>query len=75
LRFSGEAAPASGTKLLHEGTEIGNVTSTAFSSKLGQPIGLGYVRREHSAVGTLLDASGIPAEVIDPPLLARTKSA
>ena len=71
LRFSGSAAPAAGTRLLHEGTEVGNVTSAAFSPSLGGLIGLGYVRRERSAIGTILDASGIPAEVIAPPF-ART---
>jgi hypothetical protein len=36
---------------------------------LARAIGLGYVRREHSAVGTRMDASGISVEVIAPPLL------
>jgi folate-binding protein YgfZ len=75
LRFSCPDAPASGTKLLYEGNEIGSVTSSAFSPRLGQPIGLGYLRREHSAIGTRLDALGIPAEVIEPPLLAKKTSA
>jgi folate-binding protein YgfZ len=75
LRFFFDAAPASGTKLLHEGNEIGNVTSAAFSPRLGQPIGLGYLRREHSAIGTRLDASGVPAEVIEPPFLIKKTSA
>jgi len=75
LRFSSNEAPAAGTKLLNVGNEIGNVTSTAFSPSLGQPIGLGYLRREHSAIGTRLDASGIPAEVIEPPLLTKKTSA
>jgi aminomethyltransferase len=75
LRFTGIEAPASGTKLLSGGNEIGSVTSTAYSPTLGQPIGLGYLRREHSAVGTQLDASGIPAEVIEPPLRAKKTSA
>jgi folate-binding protein YgfZ len=75
LRFFSDAAPASGTKLLHEGNEIGNVTSAAFSPRLGQPIGLGYLRREHSAIGTRLDASGIPSEVIEPPFLIKKTSA
>jgi aminomethyltransferase len=66
LRFS-DKAPAAETKLLFAGNEIGIVTSSAFSPILGQPIGLGYVRREQSAVGTELNASGIPAEVIAPP--------
>lgn len=71
LRFSSNEAPAPGTKLLYDGNEIGNVTSAAFSPSLGQPIGLGYLRREHSAIGTRLDASGIPAEVIEPPFLTK----
>jgi folate-binding protein YgfZ len=68
LQFSAAVAPPPGTNLLYEGNEAGNVTSTGYSPLLGRAIGLGYVRREHSALGTRLDASGIPAEVIAPPL-------
>jgi len=68
LRFSSPEAPAPGTKILFGGNETGSVTSTAISPMLGQPIGLGYLRREHSAIGTNLDVSGISAEVIAPPL-------
>jgi folate-binding protein YgfZ len=75
LRFMGTEAPAPGAKLLLGGNEVGSVTSSAFSPTLGQAIGLGYLRREHSAVGTRLDASGIPAEVIEPPLLTKKTSA
>ena len=75
LRFLAADAPAPGTKLLSGGNEIGSVTSTAFSPILGQPIGLGYLRREHAAIGTQMDASGIPAEVIVPPLLLKKTSA
>lgn len=75
LRFSAAEGPAPGAKLLSGGTEIGSVTSSAFSPALGQAIGLGYLRREHSAIGTRMDASGIPAEVIAPPLLPQIKSA
>jgi folate-binding protein YgfZ len=67
MRFLSDDAPASGTKLLFAGNDIGSVTSSAFSPILGQPIGLGYVRREQSACGTSLDACGIAAEVIAPP--------
>jgi tRNA-modifying protein YgfZ len=75
LRFSSIEAPAPGTKLLFGGNEVGSVTSAAFSPTLGQSIGLGYLRREHSAIGTVLDASGISAEVIAPPLLSTKTSA
>jgi folate-binding protein YgfZ len=71
LQFSDAEAPAAGTILLHDGKEIGEVTSAAFSPALGRAIGLGYVRREHAAVGTHLDASGATAEVILPPLSAK----
>ncbi|HEV2522510.1 MAG TPA: aminomethyltransferase family protein [Candidatus Acidoferrales bacterium] len=75
LRFLADAAPASGTKLFSGGNEVGVVTSTGFSPTIRGPIGLAYVRREHSAVGTSLDASGIPAEVITAPLLTKKTSA
>ncbi len=75
LSFAAALPPAPGTKLLAGGADAGNVTSAALSPALGQPIGLGYLRREHSAIGTPLDASGIPARVIDAPLQAKKTSA
>ena len=75
LQFPPDSQPASGTNLLYEGKEIGEVTSAAFSPALGRPIGLGYVRREHAAVGTMLDAAGGTAEVIAPPLAAKRSAA
>jgi aminomethyltransferase len=75
LLFFAAEAPASGAKLLLGGNEIGNVTSSAFSPILGQPVGLGYLRREHSAIGTRMDVSGISAEVITPPALTKKTSA
>jgi folate-binding protein YgfZ len=75
LQFFSAQAPASGTKLTFGGNEIGSVTSAAFSPRLGHPIGLGFLRREHSAIGTRMDASGILTEVIEPPLLAKKTSA
>ncbi|HTC64020.1 MAG TPA: glycine cleavage T C-terminal barrel domain-containing protein [Candidatus Saccharimonadales bacterium] len=75
LKFPVDEAAAADTKLIFAGNEIGSVTSSGFSPILGQPIGLGYVRREHSAVGTQLNASGIPAEVIAPPRPSKKMSA
>jgi aminomethyltransferase len=75
LKFLSPTPPAPGTKLFAAGNaaaEVGYVTSAAVSPLLHRPIGLGYVRREHSAPGTSLDASGIEVEVISPPLLANT---
>jgi folate-binding protein YgfZ len=75
LQFLGAETPTPGTILFRDANEIGNVTSAAHSPILGRPIGLGYVRREHAALGTRLDASGMPAEVIPPPLLAKHSAA
>jgi folate-binding protein YgfZ len=79
LQFLAAETPAAGMKLHVPGnapaSEVGYVTSAAFSPLLERPIGLGYVRREHAAVGTRLDASGTAAEVISPPLLANASRA
>lgn len=78
LKFPDDKAPAPGTKLLIPGStpaiEAGYVTSIGFSPLLGKSMGLGYVRREHSAIGTILDASGVRAEVVSQPS-AREKAA
>jgi len=71
LQFASNTAPSPGTKLSHDGNEVGGITSTGYSPRQGRAIGLGYVRREQSAIGTRLDASGTSAEVIAPPLLAK----
>jgi aminomethyltransferase len=63
LKFSGAVNPAAGTKLFASEKEIGHVTSAAFSPAMGQPIGLGFVRREHIAHGTRLAWEGGEAEV------------
>lgn len=41
-----------------EGAEVGKVTSTAFSPKLGKTIGLGYVRYEYLEAGTKVTVDG-----------------
>jgi folate-binding protein YgfZ len=68
MAFDGAAPPAPESKLLAAGAEVGNVTSAAFSPLLGQPIGLGYVRREHSAPGTILQCGESAATIIELPL-------
>jgi aminomethyltransferase len=68
LKFLAAESPVPGAKLFTADTtnpvEVGSVTSTAFSPLLQAPIGLGYVRREHSAVGNRLDASGTLTEIV-----------
>jgi len=67
LRFEGEAARA-GVSLLSEGKEVGFVTRVGFSPALGANIGMGYVRREKSGVGSELETSAGRAMVIATPL-------
>lgn len=57
LRFPG-AVPAVGTALTRGGKETGKVTSAAGG------LGLGMVRLEDEAAGTVLDAGGSSAEVV-----------
>lgn len=67
LQFFTENPPASGTPLLAGGKEVGHVTSAATSPVTRANLGFGYVRREHSALGTYLDFNGGTAAVIEPP--------
>jgi len=67
LNFSAAEAPASGTSLLGDGKEVGFVTRAANSPLLQAPIAMGYVRRENSAVGSQMEATGGIASVIAPP--------
>jgi folate-binding protein YgfZ len=76
LLFSGAQPPAPGARLTAAGAEAGHVTSAAFSPLAGRAIGMGYLRREHTQVGSRLDCQGLQAEVIELPLPAvRSKAA
>ncbi len=66
LKFSASAEIAAGTPLLAEGKEVGNVARTGFSPTGNAWVGMGYVRREKSAVGTELivgDGSAVVSPV------------
>lgn len=54
-----EVLPKRGDKLFLSGKEVGYVTSAIFSPALKTNIALGYVRREHNAIGTKLDGAEI----------------
>ena len=70
LRFDAgvTAPPPPGTPLLHDGREVGRVTSAVVSPVTGGVIGLGYVHRDHAEMGTRLtagtDAAGALAEIV-----------
>ena len=68
LRFEAAELPANGSKLFSGAAEVGHVTSAAHSYALGKNIGMGYVRREHSAPGTKLESESGLAEIIELPL-------
>jgi folate-binding protein YgfZ len=64
LKFSAAEPPAPGTKLRAGGAEVGYVTSSAFSPAAGTAIGMGYLRREHNAPGSLVEWDEGTAEVL-----------
>lgn len=55
LKFSTAEPPAPGTKLRVADAEVGYVTSSTFSPATGSSIGMGYVRREHNAPGSIVE--------------------
>jgi folate-binding protein YgfZ len=55
LTIDGANVPAAATAIAAGGKEIGRITSAAWSWRLGRPVALGYVRREHIAPGTRLE--------------------
>ena len=54
LAFSGDAVPQAGAVLTVDGKEVGYVTRAAKVWDPPRVIGMGYVRREASAVGSTL---------------------
>ena len=67
LEFSGGLVPGLGTKLLADGKDWGHVTSAAFSPDRKATIGFGYLRKEHNAVGDVLQCAGGTATVLESP--------
>src|SRR5271154_476292 len=58
LIFDGTAVPAAGEVLTVDGKEVGFVTRAAVPSFLSHAIGMGYVRKDHNALGSELNWSG-----------------
>jgi glycine cleavage system aminomethyltransferase T len=64
LRGLSLGAPAEpGAPVRFDGKDIGRVTTTAVSPRLG-PIALGYVHRNQSEPGTVVEVGGAPATVV-----------
>jgi folate-binding protein YgfZ len=76
LIFDGGDVPAAGETLTVDGKEVGSVTRAAVPSFMTHAIGMGYVRKDHNAIGSRLSWSGGTAVVSKfPEALAETQSA
>jgi folate-binding protein YgfZ len=64
MTLSANMAPAPGTQLLREGKEVGKITSSAVSDRIGSGIALGYVRRGNELPGTMLQIDGASATAL-----------
>jgi folate-binding protein YgfZ len=64
MALSGRGVPTRGDKIFAGGREAGWVTSAGFSSRLGKPLALGYVRHELAATGATLQWNNETAEVL-----------
>ena len=71
FQISANEPPAAGTPLLADGKEAGHLTRAAFSPALNAPIAMGYVRREKSEIGTILECGTSMATVIAAPLATK----
>ena len=65
LRWDGDSAGASGTRLLLDGKQAGVMTTAAMSPRIAGVIGLGYVRKAHATPGSelLLESPDGPTPV------------
>jgi len=68
VKFDSKEPPADGSALMADGKETGHVTRTAFSPALQTAIGMAFVRREKSDVGSQLSGGSSIVTVITPPL-------
>jgi folate-binding protein YgfZ len=64
LVFSGGAVPEAGTPLTLDGKEMGYITRAAQVLEPPRTLGMGYVRKEGSAVGIILQWAGGTATVV-----------
>ncbi|MEM9984259.1 MAG: glycine cleavage system aminomethyltransferase GcvT [Bacteroidota bacterium] len=75
FKMTERGIPRSGYSIVHEGKDVGTVTSGTMSPVLSEGIGLGYVPVALSAPGTALGIQirnkTISAEVVKPPFLNR----
>jgi tRNA-modifying protein YgfZ len=63
LKLTGPGPAAAGAKVRRDGAEVGFVTSSVESPRLGRPVALAYLRHGHQQPGTAVEVEGRPAEV------------
>jgi folate-binding protein YgfZ len=61
--LEGQSPLPMGTKLFHEGQEVGVTTSSCFSPRLAAPIALAYLRWKHQEPGTRMEAETVGDKV------------
>jgi len=75
FKMTERGIPRSGYEIVHEGEVVGSVTSGTMSPVLGIGIGLGYVPKEISALGTALHIrirnKDVAAEIVKPPFIEK----
>jgi folate-binding protein YgfZ len=75
LVLDGDAVPEVGAEVVVDGTSVGQITSAALSPRLGRPVALAFVRRQHADEGARVavrsGASTTPATVHVLPFAAR----
>ena len=75
--LEGGPLPA-GTRLFRDGQDVGEVTSSAYSPRLGLPVALGYLKWKHQDTGLRLEAGTEegyqPVEVVGLPPVPFVKS-
>ena len=77
LKLPGRSAPRAGYPLLHQGEQIGHITSGSYSPTLDTSIAMGYVLERYSTPGQVLDVDirgrTTPVEVVPLPFYSRPR--
>ena len=67
--LAGGCLPA-GAKLFRDGNEVGLITSSTVSPRLGAPLALGFIRRGHQDPGLRLGLNVRAGEITHPAVAA-----
>jgi aminomethyltransferase len=75
LELEGRRIAREGSKIFHDGAEVGEVTSGTFSPTLEKPIAMGYVAQPLAKAGTLFEieirGQRLPAYAVKLPFYRR----